>query len=315
MRDVLEGPVSAHDVFVVVVATLMYTGCALVAAASIFRREAIMLGDVGIGGLFTRVHAREQSHVPRLGEAFALVTLIFLLYFYVGSMLQVRFGVAGIVLSQWGLLLLPALLILRWKGLSLARSFAWNAPKVRHFVGGVLLGCSLWYPLMLAARWIMAGDVAPGPSASEDLLGDLVSDTPVWQLLAVLALTPAICEELLFRGVFLSSLRDRMRPIHAALLCGFLFGAFHLSLVGFVPKTILGIVLSLMVLQCGSVWPAIAFHAIHNGISLLIVRYSVSLPGIVDDAAPVLWQLALACAACVLGVILLARRPTGDSSS
>jgi len=228
--------------------------------------------------------------------------------------LQVRFGVVGVALSQWGLLLLPALLILRWKRLSLTRSFALHAPKARDLLGGALLGCSLWYPLMLVARWIMTGDADPSPSASDDLLSDLVSETPVWQLLAVLALTPAVCEELLFRGVFLSALRDRMRPLYAALLCGFLFGAFHLSLVGFVPKTILGIVLSLIVLQCGSVWPAIAFHAIHNGISLLIARLGVSLPGIVDDASPVLWQLALACTASVLGAILLARRPSGDSS-
>ena len=139
----------------------------------------------------------------------------------------------------------------------------------------------------------MSGEADGPDTAAEVFLLSMIRETPIWALLLVVALTPAICEELLFRGMFLSSLRGRIRPLTAALLCGMLFGAFHLSAVGFVPKTILGMVLCWLVMQSGSVFPAIVFHALHNGFSVLLVRLQWSIPGVADDQSPVLWQWPL----------------------
>jgi len=313
MRDVLEGPVPAQHVFVVVVSTLFYTGGALVAAASIFRREAIVLGDAGMAGLFSRSPVTTVRQKPRPGEAFAIITIAFLFYLYGGSLLQRSLGVAGLAISQWCFLLLPLVLLLLWKKLPLAATLAWKRPSFRHLAGAIFLGSSLWYLLMVLARLVMSGEADGPDTAAEVFLLSMIRETPIWALLLVVALTPAICEELLFRGMFLSSLRGRIRPLTAALLCGMLFGAFHLSAVGFVPKTILGMVLCWLVMQSGSVFPAIVFHALHNGFSVLLVRLQWSIPGVADDQSPVLWHLAAFMCAAIVGILLLRRSAEAEN--
>jgi membrane protease YdiL (CAAX protease family) len=48
--------------------------------------------------------------------------------------------------------------------------------------------------------------------------------------LLIMALTPAICEEALFRGLILHTLKDVKNPTVLMLIVAFLFGAFHLDL-------------------------------------------------------------------------------------
>src|SRR5207245_442656 len=45
--------------------------------------------------------------------------------------------------------------------------------------------------------------------------------------LFVVGISPAVCEELLFRGAILSGLRRALHPWTAAIACGALFGVFH----------------------------------------------------------------------------------------
>ena len=83
----------------------------------------------------------------------------------------------------------------------------------------------------------------------------------LWDILA-LAIAPAVCEEALFRGLVLPSLRTRLGVISSVLLTALLFAAFHLSIYRFIPTAILGVVLGFLRVWSGSLLSPIAFHAI-----------------------------------------------------
>jgi sodium transport system permease protein len=108
-------------------------------------------------------------------------------------------------------------------------------------------------------------------TAIESLIADLRSYGVVVELL-VLALLPALCEELLCRGTLLSGLTRGTGAIGGVLLSSFLFASLHLSPYRFLPQLVLGVALALLALRYRSIIPCIVLHAGHNAGVLMIDR-------------------------------------------
>jgi sodium transport system permease protein len=123
----------------------------------------------------------------------------------------------------------------------------------------------------------------------------------------VLALLPALSEELAFRGFILSGLRRAFRPGTAVLLSSFLFALFQMNVFQFAPHFLLGAVLGLLSLR-GGVLPAMTFHLVYN---TLLITPNVLWPeafGRPDEGAgfgPLSRALLSAvCAGLAAGVLL-----------
>jgi sodium transport system permease protein len=92
---------------------------------------------------------------------------------------------------------------------------------------------------------------------------------PIWQLVLYVAVLPAICEELAFRGILLSGLRRRLRPASLVVVIGIIFGLFHVTLYRIAPTAALGMVLTVIAMMTGSVFPGILLHAGNNALGIL----------------------------------------------
>ncbi len=107
--------------------------------------------------------------------------------------------------------------------------------------------------------------------AREALLSAMLANPTGWFTnVLLLALTPAICEELLFRGYFQGQLYRVMRPVSAVLVSGIVFGMFHLVPTQLLPLSVLGIYMAYVVWRTGSLWTGIAVHFAHNGTMVLL---------------------------------------------
>ena len=126
---------------------------------------------------------------------------------------------------------------------------------------------------------------------------------PGWVWLA-LALTPALGEELLFRGFLQRLLASRWPAAVAVLGSAAVFGAAHLDLVHGVAAFVLGGYLGALTARAGSLRPAILGHAVNN--SLAVAGSAGLLPEIGTPGAPAQLALALALAA---GCLVLGLRP------
>lgn len=111
----------------------------------------------------------------------------------------------------------------------------------------------------------------------EDTAGDLTQrmlevDT-FWGLLAnllIIALIPAIGEELTFRGVLQQALTRGCKNVHLAIfLSAFIFSFIHFQFYGFLPRMFLGLVLGYMFYYSGSIWTSILMHFINNGTAVV----------------------------------------------
>lgn len=90
-------------------------------------------------------------------------------------------------------------------------------------------------------------------------------------ILLVIAVTPAICEEFLFRGLVLKNFEKIVPAAGAIFLSGVLFALFHFHPFNLVPLAILGIFLSLIVYHSGSIFTAVVCHFLNNLISATAV--------------------------------------------
>jgi hypothetical protein len=89
--------------------------------------------------------------------------------------------------------------------------------------------------------------------------------------LVMLAVTPAICEELIFRGYAQRQFERVGGATVAIVLSGVIFGLYHLRLTQVLPLTAIGLYLAYLTWRTGSIWPAILAHFANNAI---IVAFS-----------------------------------------
>lgn len=100
--------------------------------------------------------------------------------------------------------------------------------------------------------------------------------------LLIIALIPAIGEEMTFRGVLQQSLTRRMNPHIAIFLSAAIFSFIHFQFYGFLPRMFLGLLLGYMFYITGSLWTSMLMHFVNNGAA--VVLYYLDNKGIIEDA-------------------------------
>lgn len=86
----------------------------------------------------------------------------------------------------------------------------------------------------------------------------------------MIAILPALAEELLFRGVFQRVFTKVFSNAHAGVLvAAFLFSAIHFQFFGFVPRFLLGVLFGYLLLWSGNMWLPVLAHFVNNFTGLL----------------------------------------------
>jgi ABC-2 type transport system permease protein/sodium transport system permease protein len=147
-----------------------------------------------------------------------------------------------------------------------------------------------------------------------------LGEVPLPLILVVMALVPAIFEELCFRGFLFGALRTRLADDRTVIASALLFGLFHEILFPgrLLASTFLGVVLGWVRLRTGSIVPCVLLHALHNSLLLTLAHYRDTLVarGWGADAQehlPLTW-LAVAAIGIMLATTLIvvttqAKRP------
>lgn len=87
----------------------------------------------------------------------------------------------------------------------------------------------------------------------------------------MIALLPAIAEELLFRGVLSKLVQRWSGSLHVAVMVSaIVFSAVHLQFYGFLPRFLLGVMLGYLYLWSGSLWLPILAHFTNNFLSVIV---------------------------------------------
>jgi membrane protease YdiL (CAAX protease family) len=103
---------------------------------------------------------------------------------------------------------------------------------------------------------------------SEAIVEAFLKMSTIWDLLytlIVIAVVPAIGEELLFRGYLQQKVGRWLKNPHTAIIItAFLFSAIHLDIQGIIPRFVLGVLLGYLYYWSKSLWLPIFAHFVNN---------------------------------------------------
>lgn len=98
----------------------------------------------------------------------------------------------------------------------------------------------------------------------------------------VLALIPAIGEEMLFRGTIQQSMTESGWNKHlSVILTAAIFSAIHLQFYGFLPRFALGVILGYAFLWSGSLWVSALMHFVNNAL-VVTAAFAISRVGLAE---------------------------------
>ncbi|MCL2556074.1 MAG: CPBP family intramembrane metalloprotease [Firmicutes bacterium] len=84
----------------------------------------------------------------------------------------------------------------------------------------------------------------------------------------LIVVLPSFCEEFAMRGIFLNSMKSVFVNTTVVVILGLSFGLFHQNIRQFFPTFVAGIIMGILTIKTGSVWPAVIVHAVNNGMAV-----------------------------------------------
>ena len=205
---------------------------------------------------------------------FALFGFAMLVFVTVCAWMQLNWGIPGLVLTE---LILAGISI----GFCLIRkvkiSEVLPIKKVtaRDFFGCVLLLISTYMFSMISI--FAMGTLFPGSSAEATELGSFLYDGGLGliPLILIVAVLPAICEEILHRGAILSTFRSLDKEWIAVVLVGLFFSINHLSILRGPFTFLLGAVFAYVVIRKNNILLTMIMHCMLNSFSVCISYFTL----------------------------------------
>ncbi len=220
-----------------------------------------------------------------------VLAIIFFLYQFIGGALALAAGdmsldnpnvkITRIILSfgQFMFILAPAVFFARLQTHDLKSTFRLNKPKPVLLLLAVL-GIVMIQPFLQGYMYFQEQLINSIPFISDGVkplreIFDTFEQSTMkivqahnWfefsVVVFVICITPAICEEALFRGFAMSNLKQVYRPFMAIFITGFLFALYHFQPFNIVPLLILGFYLGFIVYFSNSLYVGILAHFLNN---------------------------------------------------
>ncbi|MBU0639706.1 MAG: ABC transporter permease subunit [Planctomycetes bacterium] len=275
-RELFMGRFNVVGVLWVSFSTCIYAGAAVAVAAKLFGQEAVLFADSGsVKTLFLRRFFKPRLR-PSAAQAFLLLALAYPLHFFIQVAIMRSPALMGNVAYFWAfganlvlLFVLLPVVAAKYMRVDIVQTLRLPRPSAAALLAGLCFGCSTW---ILGKAWfVLQQNWMPFDTASlravEQQFAWLENVSP-FAVIFFMAVLPAVCEEVFFRGYVLSGLRRALKPAGAVLVVAIAFGIYHQSLHRLALTAMLGLVLGLLVIQGRSIWPAMLAHMMHNGLSL-----------------------------------------------
>ncbi len=125
-------------------------------------------------------------------------------------------------------------------------------------------------------------------------MAHMTSFTDYLLAMLVMALAPAIFEEVLFRGSFQQVFVGWTKSAWAGIIItSILFSAIHFSFFGFLPRIALGLILGLIFYYTNNLWLSILLHFLNNGFVVtqlyILTAQGKAIDKVMDETMPIWW--------------------------
>ena len=187
---------------------------------------------------------------------------------------------------------------------------------------------SHWNQQMVLPSWLSGLEewMKNKEAEAEWLTKQFMSVTTVSGLLVnllLMAVLPALSEEITFRGVLQRLLSPKHSTLNSHLsiwLTAIIFSAIHMQFYGFVPRMLMGALFGYMMVWTGSLWVPMLMHFVNNGMAVLLYFMASRAGWDMDKvdaigAGNTLWLGIVSIVLTVVGIYMFRRSTTMRSAS
>lgn len=216
---------------------------------------------------------KEKTDYPSILETNIFFMIIAFLLISIGAKAQKTNLHMGLLITEYLIIMLPTVTYLKLRGYTLKKTLKLNPINFKDIIVIILIIISS-YPVAVFFNYIgfiflhFFAEIKPSPIP--------IPATSIEFIISflIIALTPGICEEIMFRGFILNAYKDFGKK-KAIIYSAILFGIFHFNVQNLLGPIYLGIILGVIFLKTNSLYSSIIGHTANNTIAL-IIGYSFS---------------------------------------
>ncbi|MCD6404195.1 MAG: CPBP family intramembrane metalloprotease [Planctomycetes bacterium] len=299
LKDGLLETLSTGPALVAVASTCVYAALALKWAAGVFSREEVLFASP-----LSDTVPPAAVGLAKPSHALFVWAVSVILFFFFGLTLTKKYGLGRplvILMIYAGFVIGPALVYAARRRLDWRKVFPFErigprrAVSIALFVPAAIL-------LGMAAHALQSSFLAPPPEMMKAVAGQKVS---LYALVLSIALVPAVCEELMYRGFIHQSFAARWRPIRAVVASAALFSIAHLNIYQLLPLFVLGVLLALVVRFSGGLLAAMIVHFCNNAFAVVMEAYKAKI-AFLTKALDGPWAVVVVISMAVAGLALAA---------
>lgn len=275
-----------------------------------FNSEGILFGEsTGNLKLMEKRINMKPNQMPSLGDVIILFSVILLFMLYFGSYATIRWGLNGVFMQQIGMLLILSLYSWYMK-CDVKKVFSFQLPKGKHVLGSILLWFGIYIFMIMVSAILVP--LYPNSVIQSNQLISFMKGKNIFMIIIMIAIMPAIGEEIMFRGFLLGSIRRKWKKGIAIIATGLIFGLYHGSILKFFVIGMLGCALAYAVYQSGSILCSMLMHLLNNVAAIIITLYPKEVSNIIpilvkDKLLPVefIGMFVLSGTLLFIGILLL----------
>ncbi|MCM1272288.1 MAG: ABC transporter permease [Clostridium sp.] len=271
VRDLLLFKYNIQMIVLVLFVNVAYGLVSVMLLSKIYNSEAVIFGD-GSGGIqiFEKRSNLKKGMLPTTQDAWLVIIFTAMLVIYAGGAAQLKYGIYGLLITQLIVVGIPLIATIYTKK-DIKKTFKLKGCSPRYFVGGifVITGGIMLGMLVSAVTGLIFKESALDASES---MAQIIGDSFPLALIIV-ALAPAICEELMFRGYVLGAMSGKYNERTAVIISAVIFGIYHMSVSKFFTTALIGGLICYVAVRSKSILPGMLMHFTNNALSVVTMFY------------------------------------------
>lgn len=285
IKSVLSFEGNLGLISLVFISNLAFVILAVFLLSKMFNSEEILFGNSRSFSFLEKRSNIKKGTMPSVSDGIILYAFGLVMLIYVGSLVQLKFGVSGIIMTQLMIIGLPLLFAYYIKS-DFKKVFSFKLPSIRHMVASFCLWVGTYMGSMIITQIVLY--IFPqNMEVVEGLNNVLLSEDNIFISLLIIAVMPAICEEVFFRGFILTSFRNNKKTIVGAVIgSGILFGLMHMDFIRIIPTSLLGISFAYVVCKSDSIITSMFMHFLNNGFALVVTYFASKFISVETQITP-----------------------------
>ena len=263
------------DVLAVMASTTVFALMVIYILIKIYNSESALFNHEGRSVLaFNRKSIKEKLS-PESDDSILVYLIMLPVFFFIMNNLQ-KVGLGqSVIISQWGLFFFGSILFLKYFKIDLKSSLSLNNPGAKNLLVSFLLTPVCFLTVVYFQILLKYLGLSGYEQETIDVMANLTNDYTFIGTICIISLTPAICEEVFFRGLILSGLKKGFSTKGCMLLQAIMFGVAHYSVFRFAGTAIMGALLTLVLIRTRSILCTAMMHFTFNSFSCLIWAYGI----------------------------------------